>query len=540
VTTYEPILPHTLSAQAIPHLRLDPQGQLRQQAPANLLPITQSLSLPQRSHLKAAIYWLQSYQADTASTNLDRVRGYLEACHHLVELSAWQVVFELLHRQIVTNGVANPLYKQLEIWGNYQEFTDLLRSLLGHLNVENECFCLNQLGRISSARDLFSESAQYHQQALAIAQEIGDQTLLAQVHLGLAEANGWWERCDIGLAHAKTALELAQQLNNLPLQTEAYYYLSSMLTTNGLYRHQKAALSYAEQGLLLAQKLDHWEFQTSLLGTLGTIQMSLGDLQQGLHYYQQQLSLSQATHNLRKQWAALTNLSTMFMLIKDSAHARKLTQEALAIARQLDSSYCETFIFRNQLAMNLSRAVCLMSPESLQQSLELARHQGNLHQQWVLLQSLGANSLHAGQPDHAMAWLEQAEARTYRLSIALVPAFQADLVNFSYLLSRAGNWKAGLRYAQRSRAIARRQQDSKGQFWGILVLAYAYWQGRRWGWTVLLLLRHIPITLAVASRDPSIRYSLIMAIEALSQPWVNLFHRLRRFFQVQPRNQKPR
>ncbi|MCY7392947.1 MAG: hypothetical protein LH647_16095, partial [Leptolyngbyaceae cyanobacterium CAN_BIN12] len=58
------------------------------------------------------------------------------------QLSAWQVAFELLHRQIVTNGVTNPLYKQLEIWGNYQELTDLLRSLLGQLNVENECFCL--------------------------------------------------------------------------------------------------------------------------------------------------------------------------------------------------------------------------------------------------------------------------------------------------------------------------------------------------------------------------------------------------------------
>ena len=533
---YEPISPHILSAQAIPHLRLDSQGQLMQQIRDDLTPAVQKLSLRHRAHLKAALYWLQSYQPDIGSTNLDRVRGYLESCHHLAQLSAWQVAFELLHRQIVTNGVTNPLYKQLEIWGNYQELTDLLRSLLGQLNVENECFCLNQLGRIYSARGLFTESARYHQQALAIAQAIDDHTILAQVHLGLAEANGWLERCDIGLAHANTALELALQLNNLPLQAEAYYHLSAMLTTKGLHRHQKLALNYAEQGLLLAQRLDHIELQNGLLGTLGIIHMSLGNHQQGLYYSRQQLSLSQATHDLRKQWAALTNLSTTFVLIKDSAQARKLTQEALAIARQLDSLYCETFIFYNQLAMNLSRDVCLMSQESLQESLELARCRGNLHQQWVLLQSLAVASLHAGQRDQAMAWLEQAEAMTHRLAIASIPAFQADLVNFSYVLSRAGKWKAGLRYAQRSRVIACRQQDSKGQFWGILVIAYAYWQGRHWGWTLLLLLRHIPITLAVAGRDPSIRYSLIMAIEALSQPLVDGLHRLRRFLQVQPRN----
>ena len=127
---YEPISPHILSVQAIPHLRLDSQGQLVQQIRDDLTPAVQKLSLRHRAHLKAALYWLQSYQSDTASTNLDRVRGYLESCHHLVQLSAWQVAFELLHRQIVTNGVTNPLYKQLEIWGNYQELTDLLRSLL--------------------------------------------------------------------------------------------------------------------------------------------------------------------------------------------------------------------------------------------------------------------------------------------------------------------------------------------------------------------------------------------------------------------------
>jgi hypothetical protein len=46
------------------------------------------------------------------------------------------------------------------------------------------------------------------------------QTIKAEAHLGLAAINHYLEQFTSGIAHAETALEIARQLNSLPLQSK--------------------------------------------------------------------------------------------------------------------------------------------------------------------------------------------------------------------------------------------------------------------------------------------------------------------------------
>ena len=73
-----------------------------------------------RSQYRAALNWLIHYEAPSPDSKLDQVRGYLEAFRHLAEVEDWQRCQELLLLPL-ESLTGEPLHRQLEIWGYYQE-----------------------------------------------------------------------------------------------------------------------------------------------------------------------------------------------------------------------------------------------------------------------------------------------------------------------------------------------------------------------------------------------------------------------------------
>jgi hypothetical protein len=539
----QPICLEQLTPEVIPNLRLDQSGQLVNFSSFEIGSTSSLRKLPLRAiaHLKTVIYWLQDYHPSESASNLDRVRGYLEACYHLCELSAWNLAYSLLKTPLPTpnSRPPTPLYKQLELWGYYQELTDLWRSLLGRLDPADECFCLNQLGQVCYFRGRFVESVSYYEQALAIAQEIQDAIAQIRALLGLSNFDTNAAGLNACLGNSQTALKLAYAMNHAELQAEALYQLAGLLCVNCIEaKRQKQALNYALQGLALAQATQQFTLECKLYGMLGNIYCRLGNAAAGVHSMQQQLTLAQTHHNPREQWVALVNLGTHFLYSDDWEQGQPLMQQAIEVARRLQIPYYQTFIFRNQLALNLKKAAPAPDLEPLQEALSLARRDNYRYLEWILLMAIAASLLQRQDLSPAQPYLQQAEAivQSGEITGTLI-AF--DFVTFSYLLSRAGHWRSGLRYAKRTLVLARRYQLSQERFWGILVVAYAYWQGQRRLTTLLILLKHVPVVLAVASRDPSICYSLSMAVENIVlQPLASLRQSFRHWFQLQPGNQQ--
>ncbi len=50
----------------------------------------------QRTQYRALINWLTKYQSQPNSSNLEKVKGYLEAFYHLCEVEAWEKAGKLL------------------------------------------------------------------------------------------------------------------------------------------------------------------------------------------------------------------------------------------------------------------------------------------------------------------------------------------------------------------------------------------------------------------------------------------------------------
>jgi hypothetical protein len=90
-------------------------------------------TIREKAHLRAAFYWLKHYQPNSPS-QLDTVKGYLEAAHHLGQLEVWDLVCQILFVSISSDRL--PLHEQLGTWGLYPEQIDLCEPLVGKVNHE--------------------------------------------------------------------------------------------------------------------------------------------------------------------------------------------------------------------------------------------------------------------------------------------------------------------------------------------------------------------------------------------------------------------
>ncbi len=87
----------------------------------------------QRLHYRAVISWLMFYKPKSDATNLEKVRGYLEAFHHLCVVEDWERASEVITIRLDT-PTNQELHHQLNTWGYYRELVDLYTRILGKLS----------------------------------------------------------------------------------------------------------------------------------------------------------------------------------------------------------------------------------------------------------------------------------------------------------------------------------------------------------------------------------------------------------------------
>jgi tetratricopeptide (TPR) repeat protein len=102
-----------------------------------------------RSYYRAVINWLMKYKANSDASNLEKVKGLLEAFYHLCEVENWKKAKTIFLTALNTPTGKNELYWQLGIWGNYNQQINLLNRILNKIDEETDVMCLNTLGIVN-------------------------------------------------------------------------------------------------------------------------------------------------------------------------------------------------------------------------------------------------------------------------------------------------------------------------------------------------------------------------------------------------------
>ncbi|MEG4408813.1 tetratricopeptide repeat protein [Microcoleus sp. MON2_D5] len=130
----------------------------------------------QRLQYRAVVQWLTDYKPKSDASNLEKVRGYLEAFYHLCEVEDWKRASEILFTSLDKQTHQN-LHNQLGNWGYYLQQIEVYSRILHKLNgIKNFSF-LNGLGNAYQALGNYERAMEYNQQALSIALETQDRHL---------------------------------------------------------------------------------------------------------------------------------------------------------------------------------------------------------------------------------------------------------------------------------------------------------------------------------------------------------------------------
>ncbi len=141
-----------------------------------------------------------------------------------------------------------------------------------------------------------------------------------------------------GFKCASQALELAQKLKDLKLELRSYNYMGIFCFYSGLY---KRALNYFYDGLEKSDAMPRDRNHVSFYTNIGETYKILGNLNQGLYYFERAYELAKELNLSSHYTPVLCNLGDVFLRRGDLESAEALFNEADEYkSYSVDISYC--------------------------------------------------------------------------------------------------------------------------------------------------------------------------------------------------------
>lgn len=324
-----------------------------------------------RTHYRAVINWLTKYKTQPYASNLEKIRAFLEAFHHLCEVEDWEKAGEVLGipLNIPTN---EELHLQLGKWGYYQQEIELYGRILGKLDVAWDCLCLNSLGNAYRSQGNYSASIAALQTYLEIALAIADRHGVGKALGGLGNVCQCLGDYQNAIYFYERSLKILQELGDrkgegavLGNLGAVYTYLEDYQAAINYYQQSLAivreigkryeeggvlgnlgviynelkiyssALDYAKQHLTMAREIGDRHGEGIALGNFGNISYSQGDYRAAIDYHQESLAIAREIGSLQQVENALGNLSNAYRLQGDYSTAIHYQQQGLAIAQEI-------------------------------------------------------------------------------------------------------------------------------------------------------------------------------------------------------------
>lgn len=190
----------------------------------------------QKAQYRAVINWLSKYKPTIGASNLEKVRGYLDACYHLFEIAAWENVYKILCTKLnVPNN--EELGDQLFFWGYYLEQIALYKQLLDKLDDRVNAICYKSLGSTYRILGNYVQADDYSSRAVNLFLKLED------------KKNTAWVLHELGLMIADQGNSIEARLyyeRSLKLFGELKYFKGVALVNNDIARWEAIHGNYVE------------------------------------------------------------------------------------------------------------------------------------------------------------------------------------------------------------------------------------------------------------------------------------------------------
>ncbi|WP_324236164.1 tetratricopeptide repeat protein [Okeania sp.] len=326
-----------------------------------------------KSHYRAVINWLTEYKPHANASNLQIVKGYLEAFHHLCEVEDWERATTII--DITLNTPTNEKLRDLlGTWGYYQQQKEIYDRLLGKLNDEWQLICLNGLGNCHFYTGSYQLAINYFNQSLVIAQknlltekEVG---ILINLSVPYQEIGNYEKAIDI----LSQALKINKAINNPLGEGSIFTNLGSIYDAIGDY---EKAIQFHTKGLDIARENVNLYQECVALGGMGNVYFALQNYHVAMTYYQQQLKIAKEIGDRQSIKTALGNIGIIYRFLNTYPEAITNLQKSLELAIEVGDLNGKETALINLGLIEVELGNFTQGKESLEKALNIAKMIGD-------------------------------------------------------------------------------------------------------------------------------------------------------------------
>ncbi|MBD1878159.1 tetratricopeptide repeat protein [Coleofasciculus sp. FACHB-T130] len=354
------------------------------------------------AHQKAIAYYKENAKSEPWQTKSD-VAEYLEVFYHCYQLGEYDDAFKtirLCDYFLTLRGYNTDL---VELYGKLVETWQ-------QNNSDRRKFAasLTSLGNAYRSLGQYQKAIDYHQQSLAITQEIGNPD---------GEATS---------------------LNNLGIAYDA------------LGQYQKA-IDYHQQSLAITREIGDRNGEVNSLGNLGNAYRSLGEYQKAIDYYQQSLAIKRAIGDRNGEATSLIGLGIAYDSLGQYQKVIDYYEQSLAIFREIGDRNGEAASLGNLGIASNSLGQYPLAIDYHKQSLAIKREIGARNGEANSLISLGMAYDSLGQYPQAIDYYQQSLAINREIGDRKGEA--TSLINLGMAYDSLGQYPPAIDYYEQSLAI---------------------------------------------------------------------------------------
>lgn len=301
---------------------------------------------------------------------------------------------------------------------------DYYQRVLPLLDAEEQCAVMLRLGQVFEVMGQWSDAHTRYDQALARADQLGEQRLKAQAQALIgellrkqgqyAQARPWLEEAQAGYTALGDQAGVAQAL----------HFMGLLNMHQGNY---DAAREYYEASLAIRRTLNDQLMMGSLLSNLSIVAYHQGDAERAWHICNESLALRRAVGN--KLWIA-NSLGNLGMLAFEAGRyneAHDLMSEALALERVVGDRSAIAISLNNLGNVARERGDYAQAPGLYRESLIITSDLGDSWALCYLLEDIGCLAALRHAADLAIRLAGAAASLREAINAPLSPPEQASL-----------------------------------------------------------------------------------------------------------------
>jgi tetratricopeptide (TPR) repeat protein len=369
-----------------------------------------------KAERQAANLWLNAYKSKPNSSNLENVRGYLEAFDHYGEVGDWKAAKDILITPLDSFSRVDIL-RQLQFWGLYQDGIQLCQKILKQFDSDTDIICFKMLGNYHYHLSNYSKSIDFYQQSLSISKEIGNHCGEGNALCGLGIVYDSMGLHEQAIDFYKQHLMIAREINDR--QGESISQGNQGLAYNSIGDYKQAIICH-QQHLKIAREIGDRYGEGNALNNLGLANYSLGLYQEAINFYQQYMVIVQDIGDRRGEAISSGNLGNVYRAMGNYQKAFDLLSQKLVISREIRSQQSESYALQGLGETLIKLEQYDNALQNLGEALKICQEIGENSLKAEVLKSLSELYRSSGEKETAQQYCQQALALAKELGLPLV------------------------------------------------------------------------------------------------------------------------